>query len=50
VSAASYITSNSLLNRGRIWPATYAHASIHLVANVANIVLYNAVYQITNNT
>jgi len=44
VSAASYITSNSLLNRGRIWPATYAHASIHLLANVANIVLYNGVF------
>ena len=41
-SAACYGLSNYLMTRGRTWPATYAHASIHLVANVANIVLYAA--------
>ena len=40
ISVASYMTSNTLIKRGRIWPATYAHASIHFFANVANIVLY----------
>lgn len=39
-SAACYGVSSYLMTRGRIWPATYAHASIHLVANVANFVLY----------
>lgn len=39
-SASCYITSNWLMNRGILWPATYAHASIHLLANVANMVLY----------
>lgn len=42
-SAALYGISNYLMARGLIWPATYAHASIHLVANVANMVLYNAI-------
>ena len=40
LSVASYMTSNTLMKHGRIWPATYAHASIHFLANVANIVLY----------
>ena len=40
-SVACYALSNSLLSRGRLWPATYAHASIHLIANVANMVLYH---------
>ena len=40
-SAACYGISGYLMTRGRIWPATYAHASIHLVANVANLLLYN---------
>jgi hypothetical protein len=42
-SAACYGLSQYLLRRGHIWPATYAHASIHLVANVANFVLYDAI-------
>jgi hypothetical protein len=42
-SAACYGISQYLMTRKRIWPATYAHASIHLVANVANFVLYNAI-------
>jgi hypothetical protein len=42
-SAACYGLSQYLLNRGHIWPATYAHASIHLVANVATFVLYDAI-------
>ena len=41
ISAACYMISNYLLTRGKIWPATYAHASIHVFANVANIVLYS---------
>jgi len=44
VSAASYIASNTLMNRGRIWPATYAHASIHFFANLANAVLYSGIF------
>jgi hypothetical protein len=42
-SAACYGISGYLMTRGRIWPATYAHASIHLVANIANLVLYYGV-------
>lgn len=42
-SAACYGISNYLMARGLIWPATYAHASIHLVANVANLVLYASI-------
>lgn len=41
VSGACYALSHTLMNRGRIWPATYAHASIHLIGNVANMVLYH---------
>ena len=42
-SALCYGVSNYLMAHGRIWPATYAHASIHLVANIANLVLYDGV-------
>jgi hypothetical protein len=42
-SAVCYGVSNYLMTRGRIWPATYAHASVHLVANVANILLYDSI-------
>lgn len=41
-SAASYMISHALMKRGRLWPATYAHASIHFIANVANVVLYSS--------
>ena len=41
-SAACYGISTYLMNRGRIWPSTYAHASIHLLANMANVMLYRA--------
>ncbi len=41
-SAACYGISTYLMNRGRIWPSTYAHASIHLLANMANVILYRA--------
>ena len=43
VSAISYIVSEYYSRRycpRRYWPETYAHASIHLFANIANIVLY----------
>jgi hypothetical protein len=41
-SAACYGISTYLMNRGRVWPSTYAHASIHLLANMANVALYQA--------
>jgi hypothetical protein len=41
-STACYGISTYLMNRGHIWPSTYAHASIHLLANMANVVLYCA--------
>lgn len=41
ISAACYIISNYLLRHGKFWPATYAHASIHVFANIANIILYS---------
>jgi hypothetical protein len=40
ISAMCYASSEYLMTRGRIWNATYAHASVHLFANIANIVLY----------
>jgi hypothetical protein len=42
-SAACYGLSHYFMGRGLLWPATYAHASIHLVANVANVVLYDTI-------
>ena len=42
-SAACYGLSQYFMGRGLLWPATYAHASIHLVANVANVVLYDTI-------
>ena len=41
-SAACYGISTYLMNRGCVWPSTYAHASIHLLANMANVALYQA--------
>jgi hypothetical protein len=41
LSAACYVLSNILMSRSRVWPATYAHASIHIVANIANLILYH---------
>jgi hypothetical protein len=35
-----YLTSNYFMKCGRLWDATYAHASIHIIANVANIMVY----------
>ena len=40
VSVMSYTISQYYLHREQYWPATYTHAMIHLVANIANIVLY----------
>jgi hypothetical protein len=42
-SAACYGLSQYFMGRRLLWPATYAHASIHLVANVANVVLYDTI-------
>lgn len=42
-SAACYGFGHYFMGRGLLWPATYAHASIHLVANVANVVLYDTI-------
>jgi len=44
-SAALYGLSNYLMTRGHVWPSTYAHACVHLVGNIANMVLYGAVFQ-----
>lgn len=41
LSSVCYGLSNYFMGMGCIWAATYAHASIHLVANIANIMLYN---------
>jgi len=42
-SGGCYIAGVLLMDRGCIWPATYAHASIHLIANIANMVLYRGI-------
>jgi hypothetical protein len=46
-SATCYGISTYLMNRGHMWPSTYAHASIHLLANMANVVLYRAPVDVT---
>lgn len=48
-SAGLYIISNYLMKCGRLWLAAYTHASIHIVANIANIVLYNSIENTKNN-
>jgi hypothetical protein len=40
VSIMSYAISEYYLHRHWYWPATYMHASIHLFANIANLILY----------
>jgi hypothetical protein len=40
VSVMSYAISQYYLQRHQYWPATYTHALIHLIANIANLVLY----------
>lgn len=41
ISLLFYVVSQYyLLYRRSYWPATYTHAMIHLVANIANFVLY----------
>jgi hypothetical protein len=40
-SAVCYGLGHYLMFHDCVWPATYAHASIHIVANTANFVLYN---------
>ena len=49
VSTACFGLSNYLMTRGRMWPATYTHAAIHLIANVANLVLYDGQDNNNNN-
>ena len=39
-AASCYGLGHYLLAHGHIWPSTYAHAAIHFVANIANLVLY----------
>jgi hypothetical protein len=43
MSMTSYIVSQYYLYHRLYWPAAYTHASIHLFANIANIVLYYGV-------
>lgn len=45
-SAGLYFLSNYFMICGRIWPAVYTHASIHIFANIANIVLYSSIENI----
>lgn len=40
VSMISYAISQYYLRRRQYWSATYTHALIHLIANIANLVLY----------
>lgn len=40
ISMISYAISQYYLYRHQYWLATYTHASIHLFANIANLVLY----------
>jgi hypothetical protein len=42
-SVMCYLVSEYYLQRGRIWPATYFHACIHIIANIANIVVCEGV-------
>lgn len=43
MSMTSYIVSQYYLYHRLYWPAAYTHASIHLFANIANMVLYYGV-------
>jgi hypothetical protein len=43
MSMTSYIVSQYYSYHRLYWPAAYTHASIHLFANIANIVLYYGV-------
>ena len=45
-STVCYTISNYLMTRGHMWPATYTHAAIHIIANVANLVLYDGVIKL----
>ena len=40
MSMTSYVVSEYYLYHRLYWPATYTHAMIHLIANIANVVLY----------
>jgi hypothetical protein len=40
---ACFVLSDVFGRKGLLWPATYAHASIHLLANIANIMLYKSI-------
>jgi len=41
-SGMSYLLGVYLMHRGDIWPATYAHANVHFLGNIANMVLYHS--------
>ena len=43
MSMTSYIVSQYYSYHRLYWPAAYTHASIHLFANIANVVLYYGV-------
>ncbi len=42
-SAMVYKFGYYLWTCGRVWPATYAHASIHIMGNIGNLLLYESV-------
>ena len=41
-SGMSFFLGVYLMHRGHIWLATYAHACVHFLGNIANMVLYNS--------
>jgi hypothetical protein len=49
MSLTSYVVSQYYLYHRLYWPAAYTHASIHLFANIANIVLYYGNHNNNNN-
>ena len=41
ITCACYPLSNYLFRRGRRWESMYAHATMHLLANICNFILYS---------
>lgn len=51
-AASCYGASHYFMARGEVWPSTYAHASVHVIGNIANTILYYGVnnHHYTNRT
>jgi len=41
ISVACYLLSNRYLRTDQIWLSTYLHAMLHIIANIACIILYS---------